>query len=143
MTSNNKVDRVVYDYSTGISQLEEENRILKETLENLKSEVNRLKTCPLMVCDVREMHGRNAIVRIPNGSLFMVNVSDGCEPLQAGDTVLAEQKNLTVIRKISSNKQFDVEKFVIIDKPNVGWHEIGGLDLQVQEIKEGIELPMV
>jgi proteasome regulatory subunit len=143
MTANNKVDRVVYDYSTDISQLEEENRILKETLENLRSEVNRFKTCPLMVCDVREIHGKNAVIRIPNGSLFMVNISDSCEPLVSGDTVLAEQKNLTILKKISSNKQFDVEKFVIIDKPNVGWNEIGGLDIQAEEIKEVIELPLV
>ena len=29
----------------------------------------------------------------------------------AGDGVLVEQKNLTVVRKISTSKKFDVEKF--------------------------------
>jgi proteasome regulatory subunit len=142
MTANNKVDSVMYDYSTYISQLEEENRILKETLDNMRNEVNKLKSCPLMICEVRELHGNNAVIRIPNGSLFMVHVSDSCEPIFAGDTVLAEQKNLTIIKKIPSNKQFDVEKFVIIEKPDISWSDIGGLDLQVRDIKEVIELPL-
>ncbi|MFH1511675.1 MAG: AAA family ATPase [Candidatus Woesearchaeota archaeon] len=142
MTANNKVDSIAYDYSTYISQLEDENRILKETLDNLRSEIGRLKSCPLMVCEVKEHHGKNAVIRIPNGSLFMVNVAESCEPILAGDTVLAEQKNLTIIKKISSSKQFDVERFVIVEKPEVSWEDIGGLESQASEIKEVIELPL-
>jgi proteasome regulatory subunit len=143
MTVNNKTDRgVIYGYATDISQLEEENKVLKETLDNLRSEINRLKSCPLMVCEVKEIHGRSAVIRIPNGSLFMVNISDGCEQICPGDTVLTEQKNLTVLKKIPSNKYFDVEKYVIIEKPNISWSQIGGLDKQIQEIKEVIELPL-
>lgn len=143
MTVNNKTDRgVIYGYATDISQLEEENRVLKETLDNLRSEINRLKSCPLMVCEVKEIHGRSAVIRIPNGSLFMVNIADGCEQICPGDTVLTEQKNLTILKKIPSNKYFDVEKYVIIEKPSVSWSQIGGLDKQIQEIKEVIELPL-
>jgi proteasome regulatory subunit len=143
MTVNNKADRgVVYGYAADVSQLEEENRILKETLDNLRGEIGKLKSCPLMVCEVKEVHGKNAVIRIPNGSLFMVNVAEGCETIMAGDTVLTEQKNLTVLKKIPSNKYFDVEKYVIIDKPNVCWDLVGGLDKQIEEIKEVIELPL-
>ncbi|MFH0977875.1 MAG: AAA family ATPase [Candidatus Woesearchaeota archaeon] len=143
MTVNNKADRgVIYGYAADVPQLEEENRILKETLDNLRSEINRIKSCPLMVCEVREVHGKTAVIRIPNGSLFMVNIADGCEKIFAGDTVLAEQKNLTVLRKIPSNKYFDVEKYVIIEKPNIVWEDVGGLEKQMEEIKEVIELPL-
>jgi proteasome regulatory subunit len=142
MTVNNKTDRVMYGYAADVSQLEEENRILRETVDNLRNEVNRMKTCPLMVCEVKEVHGRHAIIRIPNGSSFMVNISDESGPISSGDTVLAEQKNLTIIRRVESNKHFDVDKFVIIDKPETLWTDIGGLQQQVQEIKEVIELPL-
>jgi proteasome regulatory subunit len=142
MDMNKKIDSMIYGYATEISQLEEENRILKETLETMKSELNRFKRPPLMVCEVREVLGNQAIVRIPNGNSFLVEVSQGVEGLMSGDTVLSEQKNLTVIKKIHDSKNFDVDKFVIIDKPNVKWSVVGGLEKQIRDIKEVIELPL-
>ena len=56
---------------------------------------------------------------------------------------LAEQKNLTIIKKINTPKLFEADKFVIIEKPNISWSEIGGLKNQEQEIKEVIELPLI
>ncbi|MDP7116493.1 MAG: AAA family ATPase [Candidatus Woesearchaeota archaeon] len=140
--ANSKIDDVVYSYATDLSQLEEENRVLKETVENLREEITKLKQAPLMVCELKDIIGKNAIVKIPNGSSFFVNISEDCEKILPGDTVLAEQKNLNVIKKIPTHKTFDVEKFVIIDKPNVKWDMVGGLKRQVEEIKEVIELPL-
>lgn len=137
-----KLDKVVYDYAANISQIEEENKILKEAIENMKHELNKLRTPPLMVCDVKEVMGDQAIVKIPNGSSFLVNISSDCEEIVAGDTVLAEQKNLTILKKIPVTKYFDVEKFVIIEKPKTKWSEVGGLGRQAEEIKEVIELPL-
>ena len=34
----------------------------------------------------------------------------------------------------------EVEKFVIVEKPQKDWKEIGGLKREIQEIKEVIEL---
>ena len=141
-SKNSKIDNVVYSYATDISQLEEENRILKETLDSMKSELNRLKRTPLMVCEVRELVGEQAIIRIPNGNSFLVDVSQDCGKLRIGDTVLTEQKNLTIIKKVKASKSFDVDKFVIVNKPNVNWKEVGGLAKQVEETKEVIELPI-
>lgn len=137
-----KLDRVIYSYATNISQLEDENRILRDTLESMKAELTKLKSTPLMVCEVRDILEDKAIVRIPNGNSFLVEISNECGKITPGDTVLSEQKNLTIIRKIDSSKNFDVEKFVIMDKPNVRWKDIGGLDTQIEEIKEVIELPL-
>jgi proteasome regulatory subunit len=142
MPSKDKLDNVVYEYSGDSSQLEAENRILKEALENLKNEVNRFKENPLLVCEIREIIGDKAIIRVPNGSSFFVNISSDCEKLNVGDSVLAEQKNLTIIKKINATKNYDVDKFVIIDKPKVKYSEIGGLDIQIKEMKEVIELPL-
>ena len=52
--------------------------------------------------------------------------------------MLVEQKNLNIIEKINVSKNFDVERFVIIEKPKTTWLEIGGLIEQVAEIKEVI-----
>ena len=142
MASDEKLDNVMYSYATNISQLEEENKALKDTLDSLRAELGRFKAVPLMVCDIKEMMDDKAIIRIPNGNSFLVDVSAECTGLKAGDTVLSEQKNLTIVQKISTGKTFDVEKFVIIEKPEISWSEIGGLQNQINEIQEVIELPL-
>ena len=140
--TKNIIDSIMYSYSTSSNPYEEENRILKETVSRLKEEIERFKASPLMVCEVREIFGNTAIIKIPNGNQFLVNISNDCEKLKSGDLFLVEQKNLTIIRKIPITRRFNVEKFVIVDKPTITWEEIGGLEQQIQEIKEVVELPL-
>ncbi|MCF7862342.1 AAA family ATPase [Candidatus Woesearchaeota archaeon] len=141
-TNKDKLDRVIYTYTADVSSLEEENRLLRETVSNLKAEVDRFRRNPLMICEIKEITGKNAIIKIPNGSEFFVDVSQDCKGLKAGDTVLVEQKNLTVIKKIASSKRFNVDSLVIIEKPHIKWSQIGGLEEQIKEVKEVIELPL-
>jgi proteasome regulatory subunit len=131
-----------FDYSTVVPQLEEENRVLKDTVESLRSELSKFKVAPLLVCEVSDLLDNHAIVKLPNGNSFFVAIAAECEKLKIGDCALSEQKNLTLLKKIPSSKRFNVDKFVIIEKPQVNWSEIGGLDEQVNEIKEVIELPL-
>ena len=138
----NILDSVIYSYSASSNQANDENRILKETVNNLKEELDRFKAPPLMVSEVRNIIGKDAIIRLPNGNQFYVDISEGCGKIKPGDVVLADQKNLTIIKKIPTTKQFDIESFVIMEKPEVSWEDIGGLDLQVREIKEVVELPL-
>ena len=138
----NVLDSVIYKYTAQSNQLEVENALLKETIGKLREEVEKYKKPPLMVCEIRSLGKKHATISIPNGNQFFVNISDGCEPLQAGDMVLAEQKNLTIIKKIPITKKFNVEQFVIVEKPKTTFKEIGGLAHQSNEIKEVVELPL-
>ncbi len=138
----NIIDSIMYGYSTSSNPYEEENRILKETINRLREEVERFKASPLMVCEMHEIFGNTSIIRIPNGNQFLVNISGDCEKLKSGDLVLVEQKNLTVIKKVPITRRFNVEKFVIVEKPTTSWEDIGGLEQQTQEIKEVVELPL-
>lgn len=137
-----KLDRVIYSYATNVNELEEENKFLKETIENLKVEIERFKRPPLIVCEVKEIFKDKILVRLQNGNEFMVDASEEAKDLKPGDSVLAEQKNLTVVSAIPITKKFNVEKFVIIEKPSLSWKQIGGLTQQENEIKEVIELPL-
>lgn len=131
-----------FGYSTNISGIEEENRFLKESVENLERELEKFKKTPLISCEVRDLIDDKALIRLPNGNEFLVDISTSCEKLVIGDTILAEQKNLTVVRKIPSKKTFEADKFVIIEKPSIEWTQVGGLQDQEREIKEVIELPL-
>ena len=135
------MDKGVYSYAYSYSQLEEENRILRETVAHMRDQLNRFMSKPLMVCEVKDVVKDGTIIKVPNGNQFCVSSASKVK-MVAGDTVLVEQKNLTVIKKIGSTSEFNVDRFVIIEKPTISFADIGGLEHQIREIKEVIELPL-
>ncbi len=143
MTTNDKniIDSVIYSYTSASSLVEEENKVLKETVQKLKEELDRMKQPPLMVCEVIDIIKDAAVIRIPNGNQFYVTYDKSLK-LKGGGNVLCDQKNLNIVKKIDTTSKFSVEKFVIVERPEIGWDMIGGLDEQENEIKEVIELPL-
>jgi len=136
------IEKVMYGYTVETSQLEEENKILKQTVDHMKSELKRFQNPPLMVAEIKEKVGENYLIKLNNGNEFYVNTSYNVGPLGPGDYVLVEQKNLTIIRKVNTSTSFNVEKFVIVEKPTIAWKDVGGLEMQANEIQEVIELPL-
>jgi proteasome regulatory subunit len=136
-------DSVSFSYQADVSGMEEENRFLRESVENLERELEKFRRTPLIACEVRDFVDGKALIRLPNGNEFLVDIMNGCEKLAVGDIVLAEQKNLTIVRKMQQLRRFDADKFVIIEKPTVPWEQVGGLKEQEEEIKEVIELPLM
>ena len=123
--------------------LVEENTALKSTLSYFKEELDRLRKPPLVVCDVVKVIDDKAIIRLANSNNFLVNISkELIGKIKPGDKALAEQKSLSLIDRLGTSKKFSVEEFLIVEKPNIDWQEIGGLKEQIREIKEVIELPM-
>ncbi|MBN2881059.1 AAA family ATPase [Candidatus Woesearchaeota archaeon] len=126
-----------------IERLQEENKILQDTLVQLKYELDRVRQPPLMVCEVvEELDDGRVVIRTPNGNNFLVNKITDKLALTSNDTVYCDQKNLSILEIGSKSKKFNVEQFVIIEKPNIKWSDVGGLSVQVEEIKEVIELPL-
>jgi proteasome regulatory subunit len=144
MTTKDDVNKIIYNYAATSNHLEEEVRVLRSTVNQLNKEIETFKQAPLMLCEVREIQDENtAMIKIPNGNQFWVNIAPGCEALVSGDNVLVEQKNLNIIKKVERAKKFNVESFVIIDKPVTSWKDIGGLGEQAKEIQEVVELPII
>jgi len=140
MASDPSSGGISYGYTH--NGLEEENKFLRESINNLEKELEKYRKAPLIACEIKDLFDEKALIRLPNGNEFLVEIGAECKSLKPGDSVLAEQKNLTVVNKITNRSKFDVEKFVIIEKPNVSWGNIGGLKEQERELKEVIELPL-
>jgi proteasome regulatory subunit len=153
MVSGEDLDKSGFSYIANSPELEEENYLLRQTVEQLnrdlerhkqfKEEIERFKKPALMVADVVEMINEHAVIRVVNGNKFLVTVTNDIEGLKAGDSVLVEQKNLTVVDKINSNKHFNVEQYVIMEDPDTDWSVIGGLEEQKIELREVIEVPLL
>ncbi len=138
-----ELDNVMYTYTANLSHLEEENRLLRETVNKLRSDLERFREPALMVCEVHDLIKDKAIIKVPNGNMFYVNIAANMKKISSGDLVLVEQKNLTIVDKVKTSKKFNVEQFVIMEKPTVSWRDIGGLEHQIRELQEVIELPLV
>lgn len=141
LTKNHKLVKNL-SIKENIVSPDEENKLLKSSLSYLKSELGKFKEMPLLVCEVKKTIGNKAIIKVPNGSRFYVNICSGIE-LGIGDSVLVEQRSLTIVDKLEKNKAFDVEDFLVIDKPRVFWDLLGGVEEQIKEIREVIELPLL
>lgn len=142
-SSASRDEDAVFSYSVSSDEMEEENKILRETVDQLRGELNKFKTPALLIAEIVEPLGEHAIIKVANGNQFYVDVASEVKKLRAGDSVLVEQKNLTVVDKAKQTRRFNVENFVIVEKPKVRWEDIGGLNHQVEEVKEVIELPLL
>lgn len=125
-----------------VNRLEEENVMLQELFHNANKELANMRRPALLVCDVIRKQGNNAIIKLPNGNRFLCYVAKEVGNLKSGDSVLVDQKSLNVVEKIELTNNYDVEKYVIIEKPKENWANVGGLKKEVEEVKEVIELPL-
>jgi len=121
----------------------EENQSLKRTLSYFKTELERFRKPPLVVCDVLKLFDKKAVIRLSNGNTFLVNIANELlGKVKQGDRALCEQKFLNIVDLMGESKKFDVENLIILEKPKIKWNEIGGLNDQINELKEVIELPL-
>ncbi len=125
-----------------LHKLEEEASLLRALFNKTHNELETLRKPALLVADVVALHEKRAIVKLPNGNKFYSHISGSISNLQAGDVVLVEQKSLNILDIIDLSAGVDVEKYVLLESPQENWKQIGGLDKEVQEIKEVIELPL-
>ncbi len=146
----------VQDVTRYLSKLEEENRVLNMTLHRLEEETSLLRALfnkthgelenfkkpALLVAEIVNVFEDKAVIKLSNGNKFYSYISSGLE-VDKGDAVLVEQKSLNIVQKVDiSNGGFEVEKYLIVEKPNETWKEVGGLKEVIAELKEVIELPL-
>ena len=128
--------------AAALARLEQESAILRELFNNANNELNNLKKPSLLVADVVSIHGDKATIKLPNGNKFYCYIAQQVKDLKPGDAALVDQKSLNIVERFESNDNFEVEKFVIVDKPKESWDSIGGLNKAILEVKEVIELPL-
>ena len=146
-------------------QLEERNLVLREQkdrvegekriIENqklkferearkLRSELERLRAGPLIVGAVHDVLDDNrVVVRSSTGPRFVVNVSQFIEDdLKPGMRVALNQQSFAVMFVLPASRDPTVFGMEIDDVPDVSFDQIGGLDYQISEIREVVELPL-
>ena len=61
-------------------------------------------------------------------------------PLRAGDSLLVESRSGWAYERIPKS---EVEELVLEEVPDIGYHDIGGLGNQIEQIRDAVELPFL
>ena len=124
--------------------LENELSQLKKRLNRLDEEIRSLRTPPYIIGNIQDVVGEKVVVRSSNGTIFLVSKNPRIDSskIQPGVRVSMNQDTLAVIDVL--DEAFDplVSGAEIIEKPNVKYSDLGGLDEQIREIRDAIELSL-
>ena len=125
--------------------LENELKVLKKRVSGLDEEVRRLCAPPLIIGHIQDiLDSEKAIVRSSNGTVFQVSINPrlNFEKLKPGTRVALNQDNLSVIELLTDAWDPMVSGAEMVEKPNVAYSELGGLDEQILQVRESIEMPL-
>lgn len=119
--------------------LRRENEQLKAQVDRLKAQVEDAKKPPYSVVYVLNVLEDRAIVETLTRARYLVDIPKDME-LKIGDQVALEKgKILCVLPEV---KNLWVSVMEVIEKLDVTYDDVGGLEEQLEEIKEVIELPL-
>ena len=144
--------KIVDDLTEKVRTLEGEqlkssvsNRQLEGKIKELKGEINSFKKTPLVLATVTEVFDETKIgIQGAVGHEFLVTCpgSINRDLLEPGARVALNQNTLTVVNIFPAKKDKNVSAMEIDEKPDVTYADIGGLDTQITEVKETVELPI-
>ncbi|MCH1592328.1 MAG: proteasome-activating nucleotidase, partial [Candidatus Thalassarchaeaceae archaeon] len=122
--------------------LENEITQVKKRASRLEDEIRNLRTPPMIIGHLQDLTEDGAIVRSSNGTVFLVSVNPRIDKslLIPGSRVALNQDTLSVIEVMSDSWDPLVVTSEIIEKPSVTYEDIGGLEDQILEIREAVEL---
>jgi len=114
-------------------------------VRKLKSESEQLRSPPLIIGTITDVidNGR-VIVRSSAGPRFLVRSSQNIkqEDLKPGVRCTLNQQSLAIIELLPSSFDAQVYGMEVVDSPQETYADIGGLEAQITEIKEAVELPL-
>ncbi len=149
----NESSRIKNGYAQRVKWLEDKKRALENQniqmdreLRRLRSELERLRTTPLIIGTVVDvLTNGKVVVKSTAGPHFVVNSSQFIDKdsLVTGARVALNQQSFAVVEILPVEKDPAVMAMEIEEKPGIAYGDIGGLVQQIVEIQETVELPLL
>jgi len=127
------------------THIESELRNLKKQAGRLEEEVRHLRAPPLIVGTLQDvLDPERAIVRSSNGTVFQVSLNQRIEPelLKPGTRVALNQDNLSLVEVLHDAWDPIVSGSEMVEKPDITYEMVAGLDDEILSVREAIELPL-
>ena len=124
--------------------LKDEMRHLQRELLRAKEEIRRIQSVPLVIGQFNEMIDANyGIVSSTAGSNYYVRILSTLdrEMLKPNTSIALHRHSHSVVDILPPESDSTVQ--LMSEKPDVTYKDIGGMDIQKQEVREAIELPLL
>lgn len=127
------------------SYIRDETRNLKRELLRAKEEVRRIQSVPLVIGQfielIDEHHG---IVSSTAGSTYYVRILSTLdrEELKPNSSTALHRHSHAVVEALPPEADSSIQSMLATEKPDVRYEDIGGMDVQKQEVREAVELPL-
>jgi proteasome regulatory subunit len=119
---------------------------LQKDLTRVRTELERLRSPPLIIGSLRDVLPDNrVVVKSSTGPDFIVSVSEYVpkEDLIPGARVSLNKQTLALMNILPSSLDPIVTGAEIIEKPDITYDDIGGLKQQMLELREAVEDPLL
>jgi len=140
-----ELERTLKFLSIQEEYVKDEQKNLKREILRAQEEVKRIQSVPLVIGQFLEMIDENhAIIGSTTGSNYYVRVLSTLnrELLKPSSSVALHKHSNSIVDILPPESDSSIQLLTADEKPNVEYSQIGGLDIQKQEIREAVELPL-
>ncbi|KAG0677015.1 AAA domain-containing protein [Kluyveromyces marxianus] len=126
--------------------IKDEQRHLKRELLRAQEEVKRIQSVPLVIGQFLEPIDQNTgIVSSTTGMSYVVRILSTLdrELLKPSTSVALHRHSNALVDILPPDSDSSISIMGSNEKPDVTYADVGGLDMQKQEIREAVELPLV
>lgn len=123
--------------------IKDEMKNLKREMTRAKEEVKQIQSVPLVIGQFSEMVDENyGIVASTAGSNYYVRILSTLdrEELKPNASVALHRHSHSVVAILPPESDSTIQ--LMTTKPDVTYQDIGGNDIQKQEVREAVELPL-
>ncbi|KXS19216.1 26S proteasome subunit P45 [Gonapodya prolifera JEL478] len=125
--------------------IKDEQKNLKRELTRAQEEVKRIQSVPLVIGQFLEpIDQHTGIVGSTTGSNYVVRILSTIdrELLKPSTSVALHRHSNSLVDVLPPEADSSIAMLGDAEKPDVSYQDIGGLDIQKQEIREAVELPL-
>lgn len=125
--------------------IKDEQRSLKRELVRAQEEIKRIQSVPLVIGQFMEAIDQNTgIVQSSTGSNYVVRILSTLdrELLKPSSSVALHRHSNSLVDILPPEADSSIAMLGADEKPDVSYADVGGLDMQKQEIREAVELPL-
>ncbi|MBE6509855.1 MAG: AAA family ATPase [Methanobrevibacter millerae] len=122
-----------------------ENEKLERNIKELKKEIDTYKKIPQILATVVDRLEEDKVaIRGTVGHTLIVGYPESIdeELLIPGARVALNEHTMSIVEVYPDEKDAEVKAMEIEEKPDAEYGDIGGLESQITEIKETVELPL-
>ncbi|RQG90102.1 AAA family ATPase [Natrarchaeobius halalkaliphilus] len=120
-----------------------ENNKYQQKLERLTHENKKLKQSPLFVATIQEITDEGVIIKQHgNNQEALTEVTAEMREDLEPDARVAVNNSLSIVKSLSSETDVRARVMEVTESPDVSYEDIGGLEDQMQEVRETVEMPL-